>query len=182
MELNLLSLFGLLVHSCTNWLRPLHCNPPPAFRLLIRGRYWSLGQPARKHDIYCEHLVVAVDSENGFILTLTKKLAFESLSNHNPQCFSFHCIVHCKHTLVYRVSVQYVKIVHFERVECSTVQLVHIWEDAEPCLTGRPPLIHHIWAYILSFSLPPPPSPSAPSSLFTQEMRWHMCGGGEHFL
>jgi hypothetical protein len=42
MELDLQSLFGLHVHSCTHWLR--HRNPPPPFPRIwthIRGRYWS---------------------------------------------------------------------------------------------------------------------------------------------
>ncbi len=39
MELDLESLFGLHVHSCTHWLRP---RTPPAPRIWahIRGRYW----------------------------------------------------------------------------------------------------------------------------------------------
>jgi hypothetical protein len=40
MELDLQSLFGLHVHSCTHWLRPRN-PPPPAFWAHIRGRYWS---------------------------------------------------------------------------------------------------------------------------------------------
>jgi hypothetical protein len=39
MELDLQSLFGLHVHSCTHWLRPR--NPPPRIWAHIRGRYWS---------------------------------------------------------------------------------------------------------------------------------------------
>jgi hypothetical protein len=36
MELDLQSLFGLHVHSCTHWLRP--CNPPPLhFGLIYEG-------------------------------------------------------------------------------------------------------------------------------------------------
>jgi hypothetical protein len=41
MELDLQSLFGLRVHSCTDWLRP--GNPPsPAFGLIYEG---AIGQP-----------------------------------------------------------------------------------------------------------------------------------------
>ncbi len=44
MDLDLQSLFGLHVHSCTHWLRP--CNNPPSPRIWaqIRGR---LGQPRK---------------------------------------------------------------------------------------------------------------------------------------
>ncbi len=28
-------------HSCTHWLRPRKSLPPPAFGLVLRGRYWS---------------------------------------------------------------------------------------------------------------------------------------------
>ncbi len=41
MELDLQSLFGLYVHSCTHWLRPRNCLPPPRIWAHIRGRYWS---------------------------------------------------------------------------------------------------------------------------------------------
>jgi hypothetical protein len=38
-ELDLQSLFGLHVHSCSHWLRP--CNPsPPHLGLYVRGPYW----------------------------------------------------------------------------------------------------------------------------------------------
>ncbi len=40
MELDLLSLFVLHVHSCTHWLRPRNL-PPPHLGSYIRGRYWS---------------------------------------------------------------------------------------------------------------------------------------------
>ncbi len=40
MELDLQSLFGLHVYSCTHWLRPRNPAPSSAFGL-IRGRYWS---------------------------------------------------------------------------------------------------------------------------------------------
>ncbi len=42
MELDLQSLFGLYVHSCTHWLRT-EIPPPPSPRIWahIRGRYWS---------------------------------------------------------------------------------------------------------------------------------------------
>ncbi len=42
MELDLQSLFGLHVHSCTHWLRPR--NPPPPHLgsyVYVRGRHWS---------------------------------------------------------------------------------------------------------------------------------------------
>jgi hypothetical protein len=38
-ELDLQSLFGLHVHSCTHWLK--HRNLPPPPFVLIRGRFWS---------------------------------------------------------------------------------------------------------------------------------------------
>ncbi len=41
MELDLQSLFGLHVHSCTHWLRPRN-PPPPAFGLIYEG---AIGQP-----------------------------------------------------------------------------------------------------------------------------------------
>ncbi len=39
MELDLRSLFGLHEHSCTLWLRPRNCTPPPPLRIwaLIMG-------------------------------------------------------------------------------------------------------------------------------------------------
>jgi hypothetical protein len=42
-ELDLQSLFGLLVHSCTHWLRPRNPLPPsPHSWVHVRGRgYWS---------------------------------------------------------------------------------------------------------------------------------------------
>jgi hypothetical protein len=42
MELDLQSLFGLHVYSCTHWLRPGNSPPhPPAFGLIYAGAYWS---------------------------------------------------------------------------------------------------------------------------------------------
>jgi hypothetical protein len=44
MDLDLQSLFGLHVHSCTHWLRPRNFPPPPPSPRIwahIRGRYWS---------------------------------------------------------------------------------------------------------------------------------------------
>jgi hypothetical protein len=38
MDLDLQSLFGLHVHSCTHWLTPQ--PPPPAFGLVYEG-FWS---------------------------------------------------------------------------------------------------------------------------------------------
>ncbi len=46
MELDLQSLFGLHVHSCTHGLRPRNL-PPPHIWAYIRGRYWS----AKRDDI-----------------------------------------------------------------------------------------------------------------------------------
>jgi hypothetical protein len=41
-ELDLLSLFGLHVHSCTHWLKPRKTPPPPHLIWAhLRGRYWS---------------------------------------------------------------------------------------------------------------------------------------------
>ncbi len=42
MELDLQSLFGLHVHSCTHWLRPRNSPPPPAIGLIYEG---AIGQP-----------------------------------------------------------------------------------------------------------------------------------------
>jgi hypothetical protein len=42
MELDLQSLFGLHVHSCTHWLRPRYAPLPPAFGLIYEG---AIGQP-----------------------------------------------------------------------------------------------------------------------------------------
>ena len=41
MELDLQSLFGLHVHSCTPWLTPRNSPSPPCIWAQIRGRYWS---------------------------------------------------------------------------------------------------------------------------------------------
>jgi hypothetical protein len=41
MELDLQSLFGLLVNSCTHWLRPRNPSPSPAFGLDVG----AIGQP-----------------------------------------------------------------------------------------------------------------------------------------
>jgi hypothetical protein len=41
MELDLQSLFGLHVYSCTHWLRPRNHAPPTPIWAHIRGRYWS---------------------------------------------------------------------------------------------------------------------------------------------
>jgi hypothetical protein len=51
MELDLQSLCGLHVHSCTTWLKP--CTPP-AFGLIFEG---ALGQ-TKVDDIYCDPLAV----------------------------------------------------------------------------------------------------------------------------
>jgi hypothetical protein len=40
MELDLQSIFGLHVHSCTHWLRPRNSRPPRIWAR-IQGRYWS---------------------------------------------------------------------------------------------------------------------------------------------
>jgi hypothetical protein len=48
MELDLQSLFGLRVHSCTHWLRP----PPHAFGLIYEG---AIGHP-RKTTSLCDPL------------------------------------------------------------------------------------------------------------------------------
>ncbi len=40
MELDLQSLFGLHVHSCTHWLRPPQPPPSPIWAH-VRVRYWS---------------------------------------------------------------------------------------------------------------------------------------------
>ncbi len=45
-QLNLQSLLGLHVHSCTHWMSSRN-PPPPRFWAHIRGRYWS----AKKDDI-----------------------------------------------------------------------------------------------------------------------------------
>jgi hypothetical protein len=42
MELDLQSLFGLHVHSCTHWLRPRNPLHHPAFGLIYEG---AIGQP-----------------------------------------------------------------------------------------------------------------------------------------
>jgi hypothetical protein len=41
MEIDLQSLFGLHVHSCTHWLIPRNPHPPPRIWAHVRGRYWS---------------------------------------------------------------------------------------------------------------------------------------------
>ncbi len=48
MGLDLRSLFGLHVHSCTHWLRPRNSPPPPSFGLIYEG---AIGQNRR-------HLIV----------------------------------------------------------------------------------------------------------------------------
>jgi hypothetical protein len=47
MELDLQSLFGLYVHSCTHWLRPRNFPPSPRIWAHIRGRYWTESQDRR---------------------------------------------------------------------------------------------------------------------------------------
>ncbi len=47
MELDLQSVFGLHVHSCTQWLRPP--NPHPRSWAHIRGRYCLLVSQDRRH-------------------------------------------------------------------------------------------------------------------------------------
>jgi hypothetical protein len=42
MEVDLQSLFGLHVHSCTHWLRPLNPTRLPAVGLIYEG---AIGQP-----------------------------------------------------------------------------------------------------------------------------------------
>jgi len=42
MEVDLQSLFGLHVHSCTHWLRPRNSTHPPALELVYEG---AIGQP-----------------------------------------------------------------------------------------------------------------------------------------
>jgi hypothetical protein len=41
MELDIQSLFGLHVDSCTHWLRPRNPTPTLHIWVHIRGRYWS---------------------------------------------------------------------------------------------------------------------------------------------
>jgi hypothetical protein len=44
MEVDLQSLLGSMsrdLHICTHWLRARNSSPPPAFGLVLRGRYWS---------------------------------------------------------------------------------------------------------------------------------------------
>ncbi len=57
MKLDLQSLFGLHMHSCTHWLRP--CNPPssrpPAFGLIYEG---AIGQP-RQMTSLCDPLAAS---------------------------------------------------------------------------------------------------------------------------
>ncbi len=49
MQLDLQSLFGLHVHSCTHWLRPRNPPPPPAFGLIYEG---AIGQPRQTTSLY----------------------------------------------------------------------------------------------------------------------------------
>ncbi len=53
MELDLQSLFGLLVHCCTHWLRPRNRPPPPspAFGLIYEG---AIDQQDRRHLSACD--------------------------------------------------------------------------------------------------------------------------------
>jgi hypothetical protein len=52
MELDLQSLFGPHVYSCTHWLRPRTLPPTPRSWAHIRGRYWS----DKIDDISCDPL------------------------------------------------------------------------------------------------------------------------------
>jgi hypothetical protein len=59
MELDLQSLFGLHVHSCTHWLRPRNPLPPPAFGLIYEG---AIGQPIQ--TTYCILVSTWIKSTN----------------------------------------------------------------------------------------------------------------------
>jgi hypothetical protein len=74
MELDLQSLFGLHVQSCTHWLRPRNA-PPPVPRILahIRGRYWS----AKIDDIStsrCDPLLFTYSQDPSFSVWLSFKM------------------------------------------------------------------------------------------------------------
>jgi hypothetical protein len=59
MELDLQSLFGLYVYSCTHWLRPLNFHPPPAFWLIYEGAIARIDdtslKPPEKRIITLKH-------------------------------------------------------------------------------------------------------------------------------
>ncbi len=55
MELDLQSLFGLHVHSCTHWLRPRTPIHPPPFGLIYEG---AIGQPRQKTSLYDPMLII----------------------------------------------------------------------------------------------------------------------------
>jgi hypothetical protein len=62
MELDLQSLFGLHVHSCTRWLRPRNPSPhPSAFGLIYEG---AIGQPRQKATL-CDPLKLGLCSTGG---------------------------------------------------------------------------------------------------------------------
>jgi hypothetical protein len=70
MALDLKSLFGIHVHSCTHWLRPR--SPPPAFGLKYEG---TIGQPDRRR------LFVTPGSR---AVGVAKQLGLESQPDHHP--------------------------------------------------------------------------------------------------
>ncbi len=56
MELDLQSLFGPHVHSCTHWVRPPPPpTPSPHIWSHIRGRYWSAKTTSLCDPLWCGH-------------------------------------------------------------------------------------------------------------------------------
>ncbi len=76
MELNLQTLFGLCVYSCTHWLRPRNSPFPLAFRLIYEG---AIGQP-RIDDIPWFH--ASVLTTLGFFKMMTHLQASQSRSKN----------------------------------------------------------------------------------------------------
>jgi hypothetical protein len=68
------SLLGLIVHSCTHWLRPR--SPPPPIWAHMRGRYWSakIDDISLWHPAHCSTLR-AIDSMES-LLKLRREIRY----------------------------------------------------------------------------------------------------------
>jgi hypothetical protein len=63
MGLDLQSLYGHHVHSCTHWLRPRNRNPPPRIWAHIRIYEGAIGQPRKTLLLLMSSQAVSVLSD-----------------------------------------------------------------------------------------------------------------------